>query len=172
MNLFVPFDSSDLARIALADACRTLTPLDRLTVMAAIIVPASLEIGAPAGEIWRQTCRAEVRLAHAREYAERIAHFGAGLHCVRVQARTPVAAIIAGAIQYQADTIVLARHTGLCGSLASFFGPLPTILRHAPCMVRVLYAVAPSDDHGTIARRIAVERPFTSANAPCGMRDQ
>ena len=38
MHLFVPFDDSELARIALADACRTLTPLDHLTVMAAIIV--------------------------------------------------------------------------------------------------------------------------------------
>lgn len=49
MNLFVPFDGSDLARIALADACRTLMPLDHLTVMAAVIVSASLEIGVSAG---------------------------------------------------------------------------------------------------------------------------
>src|SRR5690348_11714150 len=139
MNLFVPFDGSDLARIALADACRTLTPLDHITVMAAVIVPAWLEVGAPAGEIWKQTCRAEVRLAHAREYAQRVAHYGDGLRCVRVQARTPVAAIIVGAAHYEADTIILARHAGWRGGVASLFGSLPTLLRRAPCNVRVLY---------------------------------
>ncbi len=113
MHLFVPFDGSDLARIALADACRTLTSLDHITVMAAVIVPASLEIGSPAGEIWKQVCRAEVHLADARAYAERVAHFGDGVRCVRVQARTPVAAIIAGAAHYEADTIVLAHQYGI-----------------------------------------------------------
>ncbi|MGI8688339.1 MAG: universal stress protein [Thermomicrobiales bacterium] len=168
MNLFVPFDGSDLARIALADACRTLTPLDHVTVMAAVVVPASLEIGAPAGEIWKQICRAEIHLTHARAYAERVAHFGDGVRCVRVQARTTVAAIIAGAAHYEADTIVLARHGGMRGALASLFGPLPTIVRQAPCTVRVLYGVAPSDDR-TIGRQIATERQPTSANGRRGI---
>jgi hypothetical protein len=150
MHLFVPFDDSELARIALADACRTLTPLDHLTVMAAIIVPASLEMGVSAGEIWKQTCRAEIRLTHARECAEHDAHFGGGLRCVRVQARTAVGAIIAGAMHYEADIIVLARHAGVRGCLASCFGPLPTIVRRAPCTVRVLYGGASSDHCGVV----------------------
>jgi len=168
MHLFVPFESSDFARIALADACRTLTPLDHITVMAAVIVPASLEIGAPAGEIWKQVCRAEVHLADARAYAERVAHFGDGVRCVRVQARTPVAAIIAGAAHYEADTIVLARHGGMRGAFASLFGPLPTIVRQAPCTVRVLYGGVPSGDDGTIGRPIATEQR-TSAHGRRGI---
>ena len=158
MNLFVPFDDSDLARIALADACRTLTPLDHITVMAAVIVPASLEIGVSAGEIWKETCRAEVRLSHARAYADHVAHYGDGVRCVRVQARTSVAAIIAGAAHYEADIIILARHAGWRGGIASLFGSLPMILRHAPCTVRVLYGDAPLHEQRTDARRTATNK--------------
>ena len=150
MNLFVPYDDSDLARVALGEACRMLTPVDRITVMAVVLVPGSRAVDALPGEVWRQTCRAEVRLSHAREHAERVAHFGAGLRCVRVQARTMHAATLAGATHYAADTIVLAAHAGLRGRLAACFGPIHALLRHAPCDVRVVYKVAASDSRRRI----------------------
>lgn len=163
MNLFVPYDNSPLARIALREACRVMTPLDRITVMAAVIVPPSRDVAAPAGDIWKQTCRAEVHLAAARAYAERIAHSGDGLRCVRVQARSWVAAIIAGADHYRADTILLAERAGIGGHLAAFFGPTPAIIRHAPCAVRVLYTVAASEggQGGRAVRRSETAAPQT-----------
>src|SRR3954464_3732939 len=103
MNLFVPYDDSDLSRFALREACLMMTSRDTIFVMAVVIVPSSLDIDVPAGEVWKQTCAAEVQLQAARSYAERI-DFGVELRCVRVQAHTRANAIVAGAIYYEADT--------------------------------------------------------------------
>lgn len=153
MNYLVPYDDSDLARIALEETCRIVTPLDRIIVLAAVIVPLHAAADVPAGEIWKQTCRAEVHLAHAREHADRVAHFGAGLQCVRVQAPTRAGAIIAGAAFYEADTIILAERTGMRGRFALFFSAIHHLLREAPCDVRVIYKVGPNAAEGHAARR-------------------
>ena len=163
MNYLVPYDDSDLARIALREACRVVTPLDRIIVLAAVVVPPHLATDVAAGEVWKQTCRAEVHLAHARAYAARIAHYVDGLRCVRVQAGTRVAAIIAGATFYEADTIVLAERAGARSRLAMLFGPVQRLVRSAPCDVRVVYRVGPDD----AARRArAAARPAVAAPAP------
>jgi hypothetical protein len=163
MNYLVPFDDSDLARVALQETCRIVTPLDRIVVLAAVVVPLRAAADIPAGEIWKQTCRAEVHLAHAREHAERVAHFGAGLQCVRVQAPTRVGAIVAGATFYAADTIVLAERTGVRGRFATLFGPMHRLLRDAPCDVRVIYKVGADPAERNAARRA---RRAATAAAP------
>ena len=167
MNYLVPFDDSDLARVALQETCRIVTPLDRIVVLAAVIVPLRAAADIPAGEIWKQTCRAEVHLTHARVHAERVAHFGAGLQCVRVQAPTRVGEIVAGATFYAADTIVLAERTGVRGRVATLFGPMHRLLRDAPCDVRVIYKVGPAASDRTAARRarraVSLGSPGTAA---------
>jgi nucleotide-binding universal stress UspA family protein len=155
MNYLVPYDDSELARIALQEACRIMSPLDHVFVLATVIVPLRAATDVPAGEIWRQTCRAEVHLAHAREHAERVAHFGSGIQCIRVQAPTRIDAIVAGATCYEADTILLAEHTGMRGRLAMLFGPVQRLLREAPCDVRVIYKIASDNDAVRRAHRAA-----------------
>lgn len=167
MNYLVPYDDSDLARIALREACRVVTPLDRVVVLAAVVVPPGVATDAAAGELWKRTCRAEVQLAHARAYAERAAHYGDGLRCVRVQAPTRVAAIVAGATFYEADTIVLAERAGVRGRLATLFGTVHRLLRDAPCDVRVVYRVGPTDDAARAARRAPTHaHPTAAASSP------
>jgi nucleotide-binding universal stress UspA family protein len=144
MNLFVPYDDSELSRFALREACLMMTSRDAIFVMAAVIVPMSLDIDVSAGEVWKQTCRAEVHLAAARTYAEQI-DFGVDLRCVRVQAHTQAGAIIAGATYYEADTIFFAQRTGRRSRLASLFGPIHPVLRHAPCDVHIVYTAAASE---------------------------
>src|SRR5207253_2506889 len=122
------------------------TPLDQVVVLAAVVVPPRVAADVAAGEIWKETCRAEVHLTHARAYAERVAHYADGLRCVRVQAPTRVGAIVAGAAFYEADTIVLAERAGARGRFATLFGPVHRLLRDAPCDVRVVYRVGPTDD--------------------------
>src|SRR5438046_2847025 len=82
MNLFVPYDDSDLSRFALREACLMMTSRDAIIVMAAVIVPTSLDIDVSAGEVWKQTCTAEVQLQAARSYAEQM-DFNVDLRCVR-----------------------------------------------------------------------------------------
>ena len=158
MNLFVPYDDSDLSRFALREACLMMTSRDAVFVMAAVIVPTSLDIDVSAGEVWRQTCAAEIRLAAARAYAEQ-SDFGVEPRCVRVQAHTRATAIIAGATYYEADTILFAQRVGIRSRLASLFGPMHTVLRHAPCDVHVVYTAAtaaalrrPSPRRSTVVR--------------------
>jgi hypothetical protein len=139
MNLLIPFDASDRACLALGEACRMATPLDRVFAMAAVLVPAHLPADVTAGEIWAATCSAEVSLSQARAYAERVAHYGDDLRCVRVQARTWMEAVLAGAIAYAADTILLAEPADMRGRIATLFGMTHRLLRRAPCDVRVLY---------------------------------
>jgi nucleotide-binding universal stress UspA family protein len=138
MNIFVPYDDSDLSRFALREACRMVTSLDRIFVMATVIVPLSLDIHVSAGEVWKQTCSAEIRLASARSYAERLA-CRVDVRYVRVQAHSRTSAIIAGAIHYEANTILFAQRAGLWSRFASLFSPMHTVLRHAPCDVHVVY---------------------------------
>lgn len=158
MNLFVPYDDSDLSRFALREACLMMTSRDAIFVMATVVVPTSLDIDVSAGEVWKQTCGAEVHLAAARSYAERI-DFGVELRCVRVQAHTRAGAIIAGATYYEADTIFFAQRTGMRSRLASLFGPIHTVLRHALCDVHIVYtAAAPESLHRPSPRRSTVVR--------------
>jgi nucleotide-binding universal stress UspA family protein len=144
MNLFVPYDDSELSRFALREACLMMTSRDAIFVMAAVVVPMSLDIDVSAGEVWKETCRAEVQLAAARAYAEQI-DFGVELRCVRVQSHTRAGAIIAGATFYEADTIYFAQRIGMRSRLASLFGPIHTVLRHAPCDVHIVYTAAASE---------------------------
>jgi nucleotide-binding universal stress UspA family protein len=157
MNLFVPYDDSDLSRFALREACLMMTSRDAIFVMAAVVVPMSLDIDVSAGEVWKQTCSAEVHLAAARSYAEQI-DFDVDLRCVRVQAHTRVGAIIAGAIYYEADTIYFAQRTGMRSRLASFFGPIHSVLRHAPCDVHIVYTAAASESLHRPSRQSTVVR--------------
>lgn len=158
MNLFVPYDDSDLSRFALREACLMMTSRDAIFVMAAVIVPTSLDIDVSAGEIWKQTCGAEVHLAAARAYAEQN-DFGVDLRCVRVQAHSRAGAIIAGATFYEADTILFAQRVGMRSRLASLFGPIHTVLRHAPCDVHIVYtAAAPETLHRPSPRPSTVVR--------------
>ncbi|MDQ2785749.1 MAG: universal stress protein [Chloroflexota bacterium] len=143
MKILVPFDDSKDARDALHEACRILTPLDELIVLASVVVPRHLPADASPGELWKQTCRAEVHLASARAIVERITHYGDMLHCVRVQATDRVAAVVAGATFYEADTILLVARATVRGRVAAFFGATAAIVRQASCDVRVLYKVAP-----------------------------
>ncbi len=145
MKILVPYDDSYLARFALQEACRIVTPLDEVIAMAAVVVPHRLPVDVMPGEIWKETCRAEVRLARARDLAERVAHYG-DLRCVRVQARGELAAILAGAAGYAADTIFLAERANLGGRVATFFGATAAIVRHAPCDVRMIFKVTPNND--------------------------
>ncbi len=149
MNLFIPYDDSELSRFALREAFRMMTPFDRVCVMATVIVPLSLDVDVPAGEVWKQTCAAEIHLASARAYAAKV-DTEADLRCVRVQAHSRAMAIIAGATYYEADTILFAQRAGLWSRLTSLVGPIHTVLRHAPCDVHVVY---------TAASRSPLERP-------------
>jgi len=141
MRILVPYDGTPLAHAAIHEACRILTPLDELVILAAVVVPRHVAVEAPVGDVWKETCRAEASLAHAREVVARTTHFDDALHCVRVQAGSRVTAVIAGAMFYGADTILLAERAGLRGRIASFFGSTAAIVRDAPCNVRVLYEV-------------------------------
>ncbi len=143
MRILVPFDDSRDARHALHEACRILTPLDELIVLASVVVPRHLPADAPPGEVWKQTCRAEVHLASARAIVGRITHYGDALQCVRVQATSLVAAVVAGATFYEADTILLVARANVRGRVAAFFGAPAAIVRQASCDVRVLYKVTP-----------------------------
>jgi nucleotide-binding universal stress UspA family protein len=143
VRILVPYDGTPLTRTAIHEACRILTPLDELIILAAVVVPRHVTIDAPAGDVWKQTCRAEVSLAHAREIVARATHAGDALHCVRVQSGSRVTAIVAGALFYGADTILLAERAGVRGRVAALFGPTAAILRDAPCDVRILYAANP-----------------------------
>jgi nucleotide-binding universal stress UspA family protein len=167
MNLFVPYDDSDLGRFALREACLMVTSCDTVFVMAAVIVPTSLDIDVSAGEVWKQTCSAEVSLAAARAYAEQI-DFAVDLRCVRVQAHTRATAIIAGARYYQADIILFAQRMGIRSRLATLFSPVHTVLRHAPCDVHVVYTAATAEAlHRPSPRRSTVVRltPPDTSNA-------
>src|SRR4051794_39577275 len=141
MRILVPYDDSPLACTALHEACRILMPLDELIVLAPVVVPRGVAVDASAGDVWSITCRAEVWLMHARELIARTAHFGGTLRCVRVQARSHVAAIVTGATFYAVDTIVIAERVGLRGRFATFLGANATLVRDAPCDVRVLHKV-------------------------------
>lgn len=163
MNLFVPYDDSDLSRFALREACLMMTSRDAIFVMAAVIVPMSLDIDVSAGEVWKQTCTAEVQLEAARSYAEQI-DFGVDLHCVRVQAHTLAGAIIAGATYYEADTILFAQRVGMRSRLASLFGPVHTVLRHAPCDVHIVYTAATSESLRRPAARQSTVVRLTSSS--------
>jgi hypothetical protein len=168
MNLFVPYDDSDLSRFALREACLMMTSRDAIFVMATVIVPASLDIDVSAGEVWKQTCTAEVQLQAARSYAEQM-DFNVDLRCVRVQAHTRAGAIIAGATYYEADTILFAQRAGMRSRLASLFGPIHTVLRHAPCDVHLVYTSAtPESLHRPTVRRSTVVRlaPPSAATDP------
>ncbi len=99
--------------------------------MAVVVVSRYLPVDASAGDVWKETYRAELR--RARDFAERIAHYREDFRCVRIQAQSNLSAIVAGATGYSADTILLAERVNLRGRLATFFGTTAAIVRRAPC---------------------------------------
>lgn len=159
MRILVPYHDSGLGHHALHEACRIMTPLDDVVVMATVIVPSSLPVDVPPGEVWKQTCRAEVQLAQARTLAARFGCDGPEMCFVRIQAADPLAAVLAAAIWYAADTILLAGYAGVRGRLAAFFDPSAAVIRHAPCDVRVVYMRQHSGTSDRICTR-QERRPF------------
>lgn len=156
MRLFLPsFDAAGTER-ALTEACRIVRPGDCLIVMAPIIVPRRLPVDVDAGMIWAPVCRAERRLFHAREMAERLLPTGVTLRCVRVQARDRVAAIRTGAAHYRADLLLLDVPRGLRGMLALHFGTIAAILRTTPCNVRFVGTMATEEPVSPLPAPITV----------------
>jgi len=140
MHLFVPYDDSQASHHALTAAYRMASPIDEVTAMAPVIIPAFLPVSVPVREVWRDAFRAEMHLVGAQKHAESVARSGDTLQCVRVHAYDRVTAIVAGAAQCQADTIVLAfRPREWAVSL--LFGDLAQLLRRAPCNLQVLLEV-------------------------------
>jgi len=140
MHIFVPYDDSQASQYALAAAYRMAAPMDEITAMAPVIIPAFLPVSVPVREVWRSAFRAEMHLVGAQKHAERVARSGDALRCVRVHAYDRVTAILAGAAQCQADTIVLAfRPREWIASL--LFGDLAQLIRRAPCNLQVLLQV-------------------------------
>lgn len=142
MRFFVPYDNSDLSRVALRAAYRMAGPLDDVTAMATVIVPPGLPVDICMAEIWQPVFRAEWQLLEAREYARHVARSGATLRCARVQARDRVSAIVAGVAHFHADTLLLARRATAWHGFASLFGDLRSLLREAPCDIHVLYVAS------------------------------
>ena len=136
MHLFLPIFDATRAERALIKAREIMRPGDCLIVMAPIIVPRGLPVDVDAGMIWKQVCRAERRLLHARAAAERILPTGVTLRLVRVQARGVAAAVHTGAAHYDADLILLDLPSGLRGMFALRFGAIAAVCRHAPCAVQ------------------------------------
>lgn len=140
MRIFVPYDDSQASQSALAAAYRMASPVDEITAMAPVVVPAFLPINVSVREVWRAAFRAEMHLVGAQKHAERVARTGDALRCIRVHAYDRVTAILAGAAQCEADTIVLAfrSHKWIVSLL---FGDLGQLVRRAPCNLQVLLQV-------------------------------
>ncbi len=142
MNTLLIFDDSDAARDVLRDLREEAGPEDRVTVIVPVIVPSSLPVDVPAGDVWRQVCRAEVRLAHAREIVGDATNLGAPCQYVRIQAYDLAAATVHGARCYDADTILFPEPRPFWERLAARHRVIPAILQHAPCGVRVITATS------------------------------
>jgi nucleotide-binding universal stress UspA family protein len=140
MNILVPFDNSDLARRALHEACRIAMPHDRMIVMAAVIVPEHLPVDVSTADVWERARAAGRCLREAHREVVRSAD-GVACQFVRVHARDHVAAIVAGATNYEADTILIAQWATKRRLHATLFGDLEKLLRVVPCDVRVLCVV-------------------------------
>ncbi len=159
MHFFIPsFDALNTDN-ALREVRQIARAGDRVTVMAAVIVPGGLPVDADAGTIWKQVCQAERRLFHAREAAERILPRTVMLRFVRVQARNHATAIRTGATHYRADLILLDAPKGFFGSLALRFGTIAAVLRNAPCNVRFVGTMATEEPGATVTEPVAIA-PF------------
>ncbi|MDQ6907115.1 MAG: hypothetical protein M3176_09820 [Chloroflexota bacterium] len=141
MHIFIPYFDASSAENALSEASRIARPGDRVTVMAAVIVPGGLPVDAEAGTIWKQVCRAERQLFHARDVAERILPRAVSLRFVRVQAYDRATAIRTGAAHYRAELVLLDTPKGLRGALSLRFGIIAAVLRDAPWNVRFVGAM-------------------------------
>ena len=146
MHLLIPFLDTRTFDAAFAGMLRDAACGDRVTVIAPVIVPGALPVDVDAGMIWKRVCRAEVRLAHARQVAERVNPRGVRFAFIRVRARDSAAAIIAGAAHVRADCIVLTPASGIRGILAEYFGARRTVRRDAHCPVCITSAALPAND--------------------------
>jgi len=173
VHLFVPYDGSVLARTALRAAYRMAGPLDEVSAMASVIVPLHLPLDVESVMIWKLRFRAEWKLTEAQEYAQTIAQSGDTLRCVRVRARDHAAAIVAGAVHFQADLLVLAQYTSRWRYLTGYFGTCSRVLRAAPCDVHTVYVVPeghssryaddPHDTRAVIGMSTPFQQPFLAA---------
>jgi hypothetical protein len=146
MTSLLVFDDSDAAREGLRAVCAEAARGDRLVIMAPVIVPRSLPVDVPAGHIWRPVCRAEVRLQHARALADALSADTPRCQFVRIHARDLASAVAHGANRYHADTILLARPTVFWRRFSLQHRTILTILRSAPCGVRILDSARPGED--------------------------
>lgn len=158
MQWFIAYFDAAQFGAALREVGASVQCGDRVTVMAAVIVPGSLPVNAPAGAIWKQVCRAEQQLFHARQSAKRSIPDGVEVRFVRVQARDRATAIITGASHYRADCIVLPTQPGVRGFFAARFGSVHTVLTNAPCAVRFIDMQTPAADQHDARREAPV--PF------------
>ncbi len=161
MHVFIPYFDASRVACALRETSRIARPGDRVTVMAAVIVPGGLPVDAEAGAIWKQVCRAERQLFHARDEAERILPRTVALRFVRVQARDRATAIRTGAAHYRADLVLLDAPKGLRGALALHFGIIAAVIRDATWNVRFVGTIATEDMAAPMAEPIAVA-PFSA----------
>jgi len=174
VHFFVPYDGSVLARTALRAAYRMAGPLDDVTAMASVIVPMHLPLDVESVMIWKLLFRAEWKLTEAQEYAQTIARSGDTLRCVRVQARDHAAAIVSGAVHFQADMLVLAQYASPWRYFTGYFGTFAQVLRAAPCDVHTVYVVPeghhsaryaddPHDTRAVIGMSAPFRQPFLAA---------
>ncbi len=161
MHIFIPYFDASSAENALSEASRIARPGDRVTMMAAVIVPSGLPVDAEAGTIWKQVCRAERQLFHARDVAERTLPRTVALRFVRVQARNRPTAIRTGAAHYRADLVLLDAPKGLRSALSLRFGIIAAVLRDAPWNVRFVGAMTTKVVAASMAEPIAVA-PFST----------
>lgn len=147
MQILVPDCGVAAADAALRRACALARPGDTVIVMAAVVVPRDLPLDAPAGAIWRRTCRAERALCFARRAVAGWVPAGVGTRFARIHARSAADAILAGVARYRADCILLPAATGLRGALSARFGTVGAVVRRAPCPVRVIRAAHPAMEH-------------------------
>jgi hypothetical protein len=146
MTTLLVFDDSDAARDGLRAVCAEAAPGDRLVIMAPVIVPASLPVNLPAGDIWRPVCRAEVRLHHACALADALSADATRCVFARIHARDLASAVAHGANRYHADTILLARPTVFWRRFSLRHRTIPAILQSAPCSIRILDGARPGED--------------------------
>jgi hypothetical protein len=138
MRILVADSDGTSSDAVLSAALQAAKPGDTVIVAAAVNVPSHLPVDVPAGEVWKQVCRAERVLHWARRFAEWHAPDGVRVQYTRIQGRSFAHVALAGATNLDADLIVIGKPGGIRGRLSFWFGTLRGVLDGAPCAVRVI----------------------------------
>lgn len=161
MRILVADSGGTFSDAVLSAALQAAKPGDTVIVAAAVNVPAHLPVDVPAGDVWKQVCRAERVLHWARRFADWHAPDGVRVQYTRIQGRSFAHVALAGATNLDADLIMIGKPDGLRGRLSAWFGTLRGVLDGAPCAVRVIAPDATPTMDAPAPRRRGLD-PFAS----------